>query len=67
MSLSEKLLKEAMGLKAYEKIFFIEALIRNLNNDDPETHSMWIDESFKRLQKYNKNKAKSFTYEEVFG
>ena len=66
MALSETLIKEAMHLKAYEKIMFIEALIKNLNKVNPDIESTWIEESFKRLEDYKNGKAKTFSYKEIF-
>ena len=67
MAISESLLKEAMNLKAHEKMLFIEALIKNLDNTNPELNAIWVDESFKRLRKHEKGLSKSYTYEEIFG
>jgi len=66
MSLPE-IIEEALHLNPQEKYLVIENLVQSLNQPNEEIDKVWIEESQKRLRAYKEGKAKTVSYEEVFG
>ena len=66
MSLPE-IIEEALHLNPQERYLVIENLVLSLNQPNKEIDKVWIKESQKRLRAYKEGKAKTVSYEEVFG
>ncbi len=65
MSIND-LLDQAHHLKPSEKYMLIESLIQDLNHVDENIEKLWIEESNKRLDLYNKGKLETVSMDEVF-
>ena len=65
MSIND-LLDQAHHLKTSEKYMLIESLIQDLNHVDENIEKLWIEESNKRLDLYNKGKLETVSMDEVF-
>ena len=65
MSIND-ILNQAHYLKPSEKYILIESLIQDLNHNDENIENLWIEESNKRLNLYNKGKLETVSISEVF-
>ena len=65
MSIND-LLDQAHHLKPSEKYMLIESLIQDLNHVDENIEKLWIEESNKILDLYNKGKLETVSMDEVF-
>lgn len=65
MSIND-LLDQVHHLKPSEKYMLIESLIQDLNHVDENIEKLWIEESNKRLDLYNKGKLETVSMDEVF-
>ena len=63
---TNEIIQEAINLKPQEKYLIIESLILSLNEPDKDIEKIWIEESQKRLDEYNKGNLKTLSFEEVF-
>jgi len=64
---ANEIIKQAINLKPQEKYLIIESLVQSLNEPDKEIENLWIEESMKRLEEYDKGNLKTLSFEEVFG
>lgn len=62
-----EVISQAMDLKPQERYLIIEQLVQSLNEPDKEIEKLWIEESQRRLDAYEKGELKTVSYEEVFG
>ncbi len=62
-----EIIEEALHLTPQERYIIIENLVQSLNKPDEEIDKIWIEESKKRLKSYKEGKAKTLSYEQVFG
>ena len=60
------LLDQVHCLKPSEKYILIENLIQDLNHIDENIEKLWIEESSKRLNLYNKGELETVSISEVF-
>ena len=65
MSVNE-ILNLTKQLNSKEKYLLIENLILNLHNVDKDIEELWIQESKKRLDLYDKGELETVSFEEVF-
>ena len=65
MSINE-ILEQAHELNPSEKYMLIESLIQDLNHIDKDIEKLWIDESLRRLELYDKGELETLSFEEVF-
>ena len=65
MSVNE-ILNLTKQLNSKEQYILIENLILNLNDVDKSIEKLWIEESQKRLELYNKGELETLNFEEVF-
>lgn len=66
MSINE-VINQVMDLKPQEKYLIIEQLVQSLNEPDKEIEKMWVEESKKRLEAYERGELKTISFDEVFG
>ena len=64
---ANEIIKQAINLKPQEKYLIIESLVQSLNEPDKEIENLWIEESMKRLDEYDKGNLETVSFEEVFG
>ena len=65
MSIND-ILNQAHYLKPSEKYILIESLIQDLNHNDENIENLWIEESNKRLNLYNKGELETVSIREAF-
>ena len=65
MSVNE-ILNLTKQLNNKEKYLLIDNLILNLHNINEEIENLWIDESQKRLNSYDKGELETVSFNEVF-
>lgn len=65
MSIND-ILNQAHYLKPSEKYILIESLIQDLNHIDENIEKLWIEESNKRLNLYNKGELETVSIREAF-
>jgi len=63
---SQKILTEALQLKASEKFTIIESLLNSLDKPDQEINEVWNIEAEKRLLAYREGKIKGVAMEDIF-
>ncbi|MFA7242004.1 MAG: addiction module protein [Sulfuricellaceae bacterium] len=64
---TQELVSEALRLKAEERLAIVDALLRSLDQPDPEIDRFWADEAERRLMAYRAGKVKGIPAEEVLG
>jgi hypothetical protein len=67
MENSQELLKKALQLRAAEKFFLIEGLLRSLDEPHPELEEVWMNEAGKRLKAYREGRLIGIPMETIFG
>jgi putative addiction module component (TIGR02574 family) len=65
MSINE-LLEQVLDLKASERFYIVDELIKSLDKPDREIEKAWIDESQRRLELFNKGELETISEEEFF-
>jgi hypothetical protein len=66
MENSQELLKKALQLRAAEKFFLIEGLLRSLDEPHPELDEVWMTEAGKRLKAYREGRLTGIAMETIF-
>ena len=65
MATPNKILKEALNLKAAEKAELIDKLLSSLDSPDKQIDELWAKEVESRLNAYEQGKIKAVTLKEV--
>ena len=63
---ANEILNQAILLRPQEKYLIIENLINSLNENDKNIEKLWIEETQRRLELFNKNQLETVSYEEIF-
>ena len=66
MSLSQKIINEALSLPVEERAFIADSLLKSLNRPDPDIDKKWIEVARRRLEEIRTGKVKSIPGDEVF-
>ena len=64
--LAEKLIEQALGLRANERAAFAERLLSSLDPDLSEIDQLWAKEAEDRLDAYERGEIEAIPAEEVF-
>ncbi|HPG38599.1 MAG TPA: addiction module protein [bacterium] len=64
-ALKDKLLDKTQKLKPVEKLQLIDALLENLDKQDPEIDKLWVKEADERYEAYKKGELKTTCWEEI--
>ncbi len=61
----QKLIDEAKGLSALDKLALVDELMAQLDLPDPEIDRIWADEAQKRWKAYQEGRMEAVPYEKV--
>ncbi len=64
MTISNNLLSEALKLKPFERVLFIQTLNKSLDMPDESIDNIWIQEVTKRISSYESGKLSTLTFDE---
>ena len=64
MTISNNLISEALKLKPFERVLFIQTLNKSLDMPDESIDNIWIKEVTKRVNSYESGKLSTFTLDE---
>lgn len=67
MTLTNKIVSEALHLKPAERFIVIEALIQSLDVPNPKIEEKWAIEAEKRLAAYKVGKLETVSFSDMFG
>ena len=65
MATPNKILKEALNLRAAEKAQLIDKLLSSLDSPDRQIDELWAKEAEDRINAYEQGKIKALTLKEV--
>lgn len=61
-----EIIEQALDLKASERFFIVDELMKSLDKPDEEIENAWIEESNSRLKLYDEGKLKTVSEEDFF-
>ena len=64
MTISNNLISEALKLKPFERVLFIQTLNKSLDMPDESIDNIWIKEVTKRVNSYESGKLSTLTLDE---
>jgi hypothetical protein len=64
MVISDSLLEEALKLKPFEKLLFIQTLNKSLDVPDLAINDVWVKEVVKRVSSYEKGEMSILNYDD---
>ena len=65
MTTTDKIFKEALTLRPFEKAQLIDKLISSLDKPDKEIDELWAKEAEDRIDAYDQGKLKAISLEKV--
>jgi putative addiction module component (TIGR02574 family) len=64
MTISNNLISEALKLKPFERVLFIQTLNKSLDMPDESIDNVWIKEVTKRVNSYESGKLSALSLDE---
>jgi putative addiction module component (TIGR02574 family) len=61
----DQLAKKANKLQPVERILLVEAILKSLDNINPEIEQNWVNESDARYEAYTRGEMKAVDWEEI--
>ncbi|HTR00657.1 MAG TPA: addiction module protein [Candidatus Acidoferrum sp.] len=62
---AKKVIDEALGLSAQERVLVVEQLLISLATPNPELDKLWAQEAEARLDAYHRGELKALSLQEV--
>ncbi|MBF0198597.1 MAG: addiction module protein [Planctomycetes bacterium] len=59
-------LEQVLDMKPFEKMVFIETVIKSLDEPNPIIDAIWLDEAKKRLDRYRNGSSELVSFDDIF-